>query len=117
MLCAENIEELTFAVVILVDEIDGLCDSVKINKRTYENKESENVPEPEIRSAESVIDTASFELCADTLAEFVEPHDCADFKSEGSNNEEQQTVIHSLFTVVFAGGDVEFLAHFQIKNY
>ena len=82
---------------------------MKIHKRTDCNKKTKNIPKPKISCAELVINASSGKLIADTAAEIVEPNKRSYFKSQRTNNKEQEAIIHCLF------GNIEVCFFFEEK--
>lgn len=98
--------KLTVHVVMPVHQIRGLEQLVQVDKGSNNDQAAQNIPEPEVGRAEAVCNTASDQLIADTVGNFVIPNDGADAKGDGGNDKQQQAEMHGLFAVISGSDNV-----------
>lgn len=99
--------KLAVDIVVSVHLVDSLKHLVQINKGSDKDERADNIPQPEISSAEAVGDAASFQFVADSVGNSVIPNNTGNTKGQRNNDKYQQAEVHSLFAVVSGGDDVD----------
>ena len=73
---------------------------MQINERTDDDDAANDVPKPEISSAEAIVNTAALQLSADTVRNSVVPNDAGNTEGDGANDKCKEAEMHGLLAVI-----------------
>ena len=108
--------ELALCVIVFAQQIHSIAQLVQVDERTYENQAAQHVPAPEGAGAEAVSNTATAQLVTDTSGDPMTPYDSANAQGDGSDQEEQQAVVHGLLAVMTGSDQVDVGGKVGIEN-
>ena len=91
---------LTAEVIVLAHKVGCLKELIHIHEGTDADEAAENVPKPEVSSAEVVGYTAASNLHSDSVGDVVIPNYACNTAGDRSDKEEQQAEVHCVLVVV-----------------
>ena len=101
---------------MLTNLIGCIAELVNVNKRPDKNQGAQNIPQPEIRSAEIGINSAAPQLVSDSVGNVMEPDKDSDAQRDRPYQKEKQAIMHGFLTVIPAGDDVDRVGNVGVKN-
>jgi len=97
---------LASCVVVSAQQVHGLAQLVQEDEGADNDQAAQNIPAPERACAETVGDAAAGQFVAHTGADPMAPYDGTDAQGDGSYDEKQQAVVHSLLAVITGGNEI-----------
>lgn len=94
-------------VVVCREKVHCLEKLVRVNEGADDDQTAENAPQPEGACVEVVGDAAAAQLVSDAAAELVRPDDGINAQRQPREDEENQTVVHGLSSVIPAGDEID----------